>query len=95
MGSRTACENMNHPRRDAPVSHCPECGGVVNAGLRGDTLCDGSKYAVAAARARGPYRSWTRRDRRPRPDGSVHGSPEPCGLPGVAEKASSHVMFVW
>ena len=24
------CDNMNHRRRDAPVGHCPQCGGVVN-----------------------------------------------------------------
>ena len=54
IGSRsgTACENMNHRRRDAPVSHCPECGGVVNADLQGVTLCDGSKHAVARRQGR-------------------------------------------
>jgi len=53
MGSRsgTACENMNHRRRDAPVGHCPQCGGVVNAGLR-TTLCDDSKHAVARRQGR-------------------------------------------
>jgi DNA-directed RNA polymerase subunit RPC12/RpoP len=24
---------MNHRRRDAPVSHCPQCGGKVNSNL--------------------------------------------------------------
>ena len=47
----TACENMNHRRRDAPVSHCPQCGGVVNAGLRA-TQCDDSKHAVARRQGR-------------------------------------------
>ena len=51
-GSGTACENMNHRRRDAPVSHCPECGDVVNAGLRGAALCDGSKHAVRRRQGR-------------------------------------------
>ena len=53
MGTRsgTTCENMNHRRRDAPVSHCPQCGGVVNAGLR-TTQCDGSKHAVARRQGR-------------------------------------------
>jgi len=31
--THTVCENMNHRRRDAPVSHCPQCGGVVNPNL--------------------------------------------------------------
>ena len=53
MGSRsgTACENMNHRRRDAPVSHCSECGEVVNAGLPA-TQCDSSKHAVARRQGR-------------------------------------------
>ena len=25
------CPNLNHRRSDAPVRHCPSCGGVVNA----------------------------------------------------------------
>jgi hypothetical protein len=45
------CENMNHRRRDSPVSHCPECGSVVNAALA-PTHCDGSKHAVARRRGR-------------------------------------------
>jgi hypothetical protein len=53
MGSRsgTACENMNHRRRDAPVSHCSECGGVVNADLPA-TQCDDSRHAVARRQGR-------------------------------------------
>ena len=49
--SVNACENMNHRRRDAPVSHCPQCGGVVNAGLA-PTQCDGAKHAVARRQQR-------------------------------------------
>jgi hypothetical protein len=49
--SINTCENMNHRRRDAPVSHCPQCGGVVNAGLA-PTHCDGSKHAVARRQGR-------------------------------------------
>ena len=49
--SGTACENMNHRRRDAPVSHCPECGGMVNADLPA-TQCDSSKHAVARRQGR-------------------------------------------
>lgn len=30
----STCPNMNHKRADAPVSHCPNCGGVVNAKVR-------------------------------------------------------------
>jgi hypothetical protein len=29
-----ACDNMNHRRSLAPVAHCPQCGGVVNAQVR-------------------------------------------------------------
>jgi hypothetical protein len=49
--SVNACESMHHRRRDAPVSHCPQCGGVVNAGLA-PTQCDGSKHAVARRQGR-------------------------------------------
>jgi hypothetical protein len=49
--SGPACENMNHRRRDAPVSHCSECGGVVNAGLRA-TDCDGSRHDLARRQGR-------------------------------------------
>ena len=38
---------MNHRRRDAPVSHGPECGDVVNPGLP-TRDCAGSRHAVAA-----------------------------------------------
>jgi hypothetical protein len=43
------CDNMNHRRRDAPVGHCPECGGVVNPLVR-NAGCDESKHAVARRR---------------------------------------------
>ena len=46
-----ACENMNHRRRDAPVSHCPQCGGMVNARLP-HTPCDAPKHAVAVRQHR-------------------------------------------
>jgi hypothetical protein len=43
------CDNMNHRRRDAPVSHCPECGRVVNDQIaRG--RCEESKHAAARRR---------------------------------------------
>ena len=40
------CSNMNHRRRDAPVRHCPQCGGVVN----GDVVaraCSDEAHATA------------------------------------------------
>lgn len=47
----TACTNMNHRRRDAPVSHCPECGGVVNAQVR-PMDCADAKHAVSRRQGR-------------------------------------------
>jgi hypothetical protein len=29
-----ACDNLNHRRANAPVAHCPQCGGIVNQSLR-------------------------------------------------------------
>lgn len=46
----TACENMNHKRRDAPVSHCPQCGGMVNANLATNTACPEKVHADARRR---------------------------------------------
>jgi hypothetical protein len=40
------CENMNHRRRDAPVAHCPQCGGVVNSALT-PVACNDAKHSVA------------------------------------------------
>lgn len=47
--AQNACENMNHRRRDAPVSHCPQCGGVVNAHAT-FRACSDSKHAAARRR---------------------------------------------
>lgn len=44
-----ACDNMNHRRSDAPVSHCPACGGVVNARVV-SSACDETKHAAARRR---------------------------------------------
>lgn len=44
------CDNMNHRRSDAPVGHCPECGGVVNARAATAVGCDESKHAAARRR---------------------------------------------
>jgi hypothetical protein len=43
---RTACDNLNHRRSQAPVRHCPRCGVVVNEriGLR---QCNDAKHAAA------------------------------------------------
>jgi hypothetical protein len=43
------CDNMNHRRANAPVGHCPQCGGVVNAAAR-SLRCDESKHAAARRR---------------------------------------------
>jgi len=43
------CENMNHRRTDAPVGHCPQCGGVVNDALPSRSC---SEVEHAAARRR-------------------------------------------
>ena len=43
------CENMNHRRSDAPVGHCPACGGVVNARVASGG-CDETKHAAARRR---------------------------------------------
>jgi hypothetical protein len=40
------CENMNHRRSNAPVSHCPQCGGVVNPKLPA-SHCSEMKHATA------------------------------------------------
>jgi len=40
---------MNHRRGDAPVSHCPECGNVVNARVAPKN-CDEAKHAAARLR---------------------------------------------
>jgi len=40
------CDNLNHHRRNAPVGHCPQCGGVVNEAIR-PTPCSETEHAVA------------------------------------------------
>jgi ribosomal protein L37AE/L43A len=44
-----ACDNMNHRRANAPVGHCPKCGGVVNDSVRTQSC---SEVEHAAARRR-------------------------------------------
>jgi len=44
-----ACDNMNHRRADAPVPHCPQCGGVVNKDA-GRRTCSADEHAVARRR---------------------------------------------
>ena len=43
----SACENLNHRRANAPVAHCPQCGGVVNQSLRAASRCDDARHTVA------------------------------------------------
>ena len=40
------CENMNHRRANAPVSHCPQCGGVVNPKIA-PQHCSEAKHATS------------------------------------------------
>jgi uncharacterized Zn finger protein len=40
------CENMNHRRSNAPVAHCPSCGGVVNEAMR-NRSCREAEHAVS------------------------------------------------
>jgi hypothetical protein len=44
------CENMNHRRANAPVGHCPQCGGVVNGSVRATTPCSEDNHAAARKR---------------------------------------------
>jgi hypothetical protein len=37
---------MNHRRTDAPVAHCPQCGGVVNPRIRARP-CSETLHAAA------------------------------------------------
>jgi hypothetical protein len=41
-----ACENMNHRRTNAPVAHCPQCGGVVNPDIPRQP-CSAEQHAVS------------------------------------------------
>jgi hypothetical protein len=40
------CQNMNHRRENAPVGHCPQCGGIVNSAIP-VTACSEAEHAVA------------------------------------------------
>ena len=40
------CDNLNHRRSNAPVGHCPQCGGVVNARIRAQP-CNDTQHAAA------------------------------------------------
>jgi len=41
-----ACDNMNHRRAQAPVRHCPACGGVVNEHVV-TRQCSDAQHAAA------------------------------------------------
>lgn len=43
------CDNMNHRRANAPVGHCPDCGAVVNASIRGKA-CSETQHTAARRR---------------------------------------------
>ena len=45
-GRSTQCENLNHRRANAPVSHCPQCGSVVNSRLPA-RQCSDTSHATA------------------------------------------------
>lgn len=36
----TPCDNLNHRRANPPVSHCPQCGGLVNNRVRAQPCSD-------------------------------------------------------
>ena len=40
------CENMNHRRENAPVGHCPQCGGIVNPDIP-VAACSEAEHALA------------------------------------------------
>jgi ribosomal protein S27AE len=40
---------MNHRRANAPVGHCPQCGGVVNDSVRA-APCSEAQHATARLR---------------------------------------------
>ena len=46
FGKPSACDNMNHRRANAPVGHCPKCGGVVNDAIRAQS-CSEAQHAAA------------------------------------------------
>jgi hypothetical protein len=48
-GQAPPCDNRNHYRANAPVSHCPKCGGVVNGALQARS-CREDEHATARRR---------------------------------------------
>ena len=40
------CQNMNHRRANAPVGHCPQCGGIVNPNIS-VAVCSEAEHALA------------------------------------------------
>ena len=39
------CDNLNHLRPNAPIRHCPQCGGVVNES-RAKAKCEAPIHAT-------------------------------------------------
>ena len=53
-GQAPPCDNRNHYRANAPVGHCPKCGGVVNGALQARS-CREDEHATARRRQRGNH----------------------------------------
>ena len=41
----TRCDNLNHLRPNAPIRHCPQCGGTVNE-QRARMQCEATVHAT-------------------------------------------------
>jgi len=41
----TQCDNLNHLRPNAPIRHCPQCGGLVNEN-RARLRCEATTHAT-------------------------------------------------
>ena len=49
MRQRIDCANLNHRRTAAPVSHCPQCGAIVNRHLPRRS-CSEEQHALSRRR---------------------------------------------
>ena len=45
MRQPNPCDNTNHRRTNAPIAHCPQCGGVVNGAISGRDCSDADHTA--------------------------------------------------
>jgi rRNA maturation protein Nop10 len=48
------CDNRNHVRANAPVGHCPQCGGIVNDAIPRRT-CSEDEHAASRRRNHFPF----------------------------------------